>query len=261
LSRPIWHYRDFTFNAIKNDLMVRFARSRLGTAWMIINPLAQVAIYAIILSRVLGADIPGISSKYAYAIYLMAGQLAWTAFSDTILRSQNLFIDNASLLSKIHFPRLVLLFVSSGIALLNAAAFFAVILVIFVLLGHIPTWHAMLIPALLALTLLLAQAIGLITALLNVFYRDIGQVVPIILQFGFWLTPVVYRPDILPDVVRPVLHYNPMFHVVRAFQDVLVFHRIPDLMALTGVFACSVALLGIGLFLFHRANPELSESL
>lgn len=80
LFRSLWGYRGFVFSSIRNEFSARFSRSRLGGLWMIINPLAQVAIYALVLSNVLAAKLPGIDNKYAYAVYLMAGMLAWSYF-------------------------------------------------------------------------------------------------------------------------------------------------------------------------------------
>ena len=261
MLKQLWCYRSFVIGAIRNEFAVRFARSRFGVFWMVLNPLAQVCIYAAVLSKVLGAEMPGIDSKYAYAIYLMAGQLAWTTFSDVILRSQTMFIDNASLLSKISFPRLLLPLVTSGVVITNSMIFFMVIVVIFTLLGHFPGWPILGVPVLLLLTLCLGQAIGLIVAVLNVFYRDVGQVVPIVLQLGFWMTPIVYRPKILPDAISDLLAYNPMLHVVTAFQNVMVFDQPPQLGALAVVTAFSVMLMAFALFLVRRASPELVEAL
>lgn len=103
LFKSLWSYRGFVFSSIRNEFSARFARSRLGGLWMIINPLAQVAIYALVLSNVLAAKLPGIDNKYAYALYLMAGMLAWSLFSEIIGRCLTLFIDQGNLMKKCDF--------------------------------------------------------------------------------------------------------------------------------------------------------------
>ena len=108
LFKSLWDYRGFVFSSIRNEFSARFARSRLGGLWMIINPLAQVAIYALVLSNVLAAKLPGIDNKYAYALYLMAGMLAWSLFSEIISRCLTLFIDQGNLMKKMRFPRITL---------------------------------------------------------------------------------------------------------------------------------------------------------
>src|SRR5690606_35077483 len=119
MLQSLWRYRHFVLSSIRNELVTRFARSKLGGLWMVISPLAQVAIYALILSNLLAARLPGIENKYAYAIYLMAGLLAWTLFSDIITRCLTLFVDQGNLLKKMSFPRITLPAIAVGSSLLN----------------------------------------------------------------------------------------------------------------------------------------------
>lgn len=102
--RNLWAYRGFVTSSIRNEFVARFARSRLGGLWMIIHPLAQVAIYALILSNVLAAKLPGIDNPYAYALYLTAGITAWSLFAEIVGRCLTLFIDNGNLMKKMRFP-------------------------------------------------------------------------------------------------------------------------------------------------------------
>src|SRR5258708_429568 len=96
----VWRYRFFIYSSIKTELKVRFIRSRLGGMWMILHPLSQVIIFAFVLSAVMSAKLPGITNKYAYSIYLMAGILGWSLFTEILTRSVNVFIDNGNLLKK-----------------------------------------------------------------------------------------------------------------------------------------------------------------
>ena len=112
MLKALWNYRYFIFSSIKNELRLRFIRSRLGALWMIIHPLMQVLIFATILSEVLAAKLPGIDDKYGYALYLMSGTLCWTMFSETIGKSVNLFVDSGNLMKKMSFPRICLPFIA-----------------------------------------------------------------------------------------------------------------------------------------------------
>src|SRR6266542_1065217 len=133
-----WRYRYFILSSIKTELRVKFIRSQLGGLWMILNPLAQVLIFAFVLSAVLSAKLPGIANRYAYAIYLMAGILAWSLFIEIVNRCLTLFIDNGNLLKKLVFPRIALPLIVTGSASVNNALLFLAILVIFGVLGHLP---------------------------------------------------------------------------------------------------------------------------
>lgn len=228
---------------------------------MIINPLSQVLIYALILSNILAAKLPGIDNKYAYAIYLMAGLLAWNLFSEIISRCLTLFIEQGSLMKKMSFPRITLPAVVVGSCGLNNILLFVSVLGIFALLGHqfslIMLW---LIPLTL-IVIVLAIGIGLILGVMNVFLRDIGQAFPIILQVWFWFTPIVYPENIIPESYRHLLELNPMYTVTSAYQDVLVYNSVPDIDSLIIIVVIAGFLAALGLFLFRRASAEMVDVL
>lgn len=257
----LWRYRYFVLSTIRNELFSRFARSRLGGLWIIINPLMQVAIYALILSNVLAAKLPGVASQYGYAIYLMAGLLAWTLFSEIVSRCLGLFIENGNLMKKVNFPRITLPVIALGSSLLNNALLFIAMLGIFTVLGH---GFSLAMLWLLPLTLLLAGfalGLGLVLGVLNVFMRDINQVVPIILQMGFWLTPIVYPLSIIPADYHGWYAFNPLYPVVTAYQNVVLYAQRPELSSLVPMAVVATGLLALGLLLFRRASAELVDAL
>jgi lipopolysaccharide transport system permease protein len=257
----IYKYRYFIFSSIKNELRARFLRSKLGGLWMIIHPLAQVLIFALILSQVLSAKLPGVDNKYAYALYLMAGTLGWTLFAETIGRCLNLFIDSGNLMKKMAFPRICLPLVAAGTVLVNNVLLLVAILGVFAVLGHYPDSHALWLPILMAITVLWAMGIGLIVGVLNVFMRDIGQVVPVLLQALFWLTPVVYSLNILPQAYQSWFRLNPMYGLITSYQNVLVFGKEPLWMELSWLLLATMALLATALAVFRRASPEMVDVL
>ena len=251
MFRSLWQYRYFVISSIRNELISRFARSKLGGMWVIINPLAQVAIYALILSNILAAKLPGIENRYAYAIYLMSGLLAWTLFSEIITRCMTLFIEQGNLMKKMNFPRIALPSIVIGSSLLNNILLLIAMLGIFALLGHnFSTVMLWLIP--LTLTVVaLALGIGLILGVMNVFLRDIGQMVPIVLQVWFWFTPIVYPENIIPESYRHLLNLNPMYPIINAYHKVLVYNTTPAIHSLIVIAAISLALMLLSLFVFR----------
>lgn len=261
MMRSLWDYRGFVVSSIRNDFVARFARSRLGGLWMIIHPLTQVAIYALILSNVLAAKLPGIENKYAYALYLMAGMLAWSLFAEIVGRCLTLFIEQGNLMKKIRFPRITLPVIVVGSSLLNNLLLFLSLLLVFALLGQAPNLQMFwLIPLTLAVVAL-AAGLGLILGVLNVFVRDIGQIVPIVLQVWFWFTPIVYPVDIIPTELKGTMEANPMYPIVSAYHDVLVYDRVPDLQQIATTATMAIGLVLLGLFMFRRAAPEMVDAL
>lgn len=261
LFLAVWRYRYFIASSVRNELRVRFIRSKLGGLWMVIHPLMQVLIFALILSEVLAAKLPGIDNKYAYALYLMAGMLSWNLFAETISRCINLFIDSGNLMKKMAFPRICLPLIAAGTLLVNNLLLVVAIFAVFAALGHYPGEQVLWLPVLIALNLVLAMAIGLVLGVLNVFMRDIGQVVPVILQALFWLTPVVYSLSVLPERYQVWFKFNPLYPLVTSYQNVLVFNK-PPLWSELGWLALVAALTGVvALSLFRKASPEMVDVL
>jgi len=256
-----WRYRFFISSSVRTELRTKFVRSRLGGLWMILNPLAQVLIFAFVLSAVLSAKLPGITNRYAYAIYLMAGTLGWSLFSEIVNRCLTLFIDNANILKKLAFPKIALPLIVVGSALVNNILLFLAILFIFGVLGHMPGAALIALPLLMAVTVALALGFGLALGVLNVFMRDVGQVVPVLMQFLYWFTPVVYMAHIIPEQYRGWLVFNPLIPIVTGYQDVLLYNRLPDLGALAGVGVLAAVLLLVSLVLFRKASPEMVDQL
>ena len=228
---------------------------------MIINPLSQVLIYALILSNILAAKLPGVDSQYAYAIYLMAGLLAWNLFSEIISRCLNLFIEQGNLMKKMSFPRITLPTIVVGSCALNNLLLFISMLGIFLLLGHQFSPAMLWLLPLTVLVIMMALGVGLILGIMNVFMRDIGQVVPIFLQVGFWFTPIVYPLNIIPESYRHLMDFNPMYPVTNAYQQILVYGQTPSLNAIIPVFIISMVVLLLSLFMFRRAGAEMVDVL
>ncbi|MBA2778987.1 ABC transporter permease [Billgrantia kenyensis] len=261
MLKGLWAYRGFVLSSIKNEFVTRFARSKLGGFWMILQPLAQVLIYALILSAVLSAKLPGIDSQYAYAIYLTAGFLGWMLFSEIINRCLNLFIEQGNLMKKMKFPKITLPTIVVGSALLNNVMLLLAILGVFAVLGHFPTLQILWLPVLTLAMVSLALGLGLVLGILNVFIRDIGQAVPILLQVAFWFTPIVYPINIIPERLQQLLVLNPIYPIIRGYHDVLVFGQAPHLGQVILIMTVGFLILAFGLFLFRRASAELVDAL
>lgn len=256
-----WRYRYFILSSIKNELRLKFIRSQLGGLWLILSPLAQVLILAFVLSAVMSAKLPGIASRYAYAIFLMAGILGWSLFIEIINRCLTLFIDNGNILKKLVFPKIALPLIVTGSASVNNALLLLAILVIFGLLGHLPGAAVIWLPVIMVVNVALALGLGLALGVVNVFVRDIGQIVPVVLQFVFWLTPIVYTVEIIPKDYRGWLILNPLIPIITAYQNALLYDRAPDWAGLGLVALIAAGLLAFALVLFRKASPEMVDQL
>lgn len=257
----LWRYRHFVMASIRGELKGRYARSRLGLLWSVLNPLAQATIFAVILSEVLGSKLSGVDVKGAYPIYLMSGMAAWGLFSEILNRCLSVFIEYAGTLKKISFPRLCLPIIVWGGALVNHLMLLASMLVVFAFFGHFPawTWFSVLIG--IVLISMLAFGLGMMLGIFNAFSRDVGQIVAVVMQIWFWLTPIVYMRDILPTHLRWFLDLNPMTALVAIYQNAILFNRWPDPSTLIAPAVLALALFTTSFLLFRRASAELADVL
>jgi len=261
LFSNIYTYRFFIVNSVKNEFITKFAKSKLGVAWAILHPLAQVLIYATILSSVLSAKLPGIDNKYAYAIYLMSGMLCWMLFSEIFSRCIGIFTDNANIIKKMSFPKIVLPATVVLSSVINNLILFAAIAVVFAFLGHFAGVNLIFLPILSVITMMLAVGFGLFFGVINVFMRDVGQIIAIVLQFLFWLTPIVYMTSILPSNLQELIYINPLVGVVSGYHDILIYDKTPDFSLLIYPIIIGAASLGAAFFVYKRAEEEMADVL
>jgi lipopolysaccharide transport system permease protein len=256
----LWRYRHFIRTSIRAELQGRFARSSLGALWHILNPLAQAAILALVLSEVMGVRLPNMD-RAAYPVYLMAGNAAWGLFTEIFNRCITVFIAYSGSLKKISFPRLCLPAIVWGSALVNHLMLLAAIFVVFIALGHMPSVTWLVLPLGVLLISMFAFGLGLLLGIINVFARDVAEVAGILLQIWFWLTPIVYSADTVPERFRWLVALNPLAPLVRIYQDAFLYNRWPDFGALAGPAALATALVVLAFALFRRASSELVDAL
>jgi len=256
-----WQNRFFIITSIKMDFKSRFSRSLFGSVWAILNPLVMVAIYAFILSQIMKAKLPGIESAYAYPIYLISGIIGWTLFTEVISRGLMIFIENGHYLKKLPFPRSNLIFVLLGASLINSLILILAAVGIFLGLGFVPNSSLLWLVPLQILTALFALGIGIVCGVLNVFLRDVGQIVPIILQLLFWLTPIVYTINIIPEDLQYLLKLNPAFNIVDMYHNILAFKIPPSLEGLGELAIMAIVSNLIGLLLYQKAYKDIVEEL
>ncbi|MCO5734711.1 ABC transporter permease [Rhizobium sp. SSA_523] len=261
MLNAIWNYRYFIVTSVQADFRNRVARSRLGLLWLILAPLAQIVTYAFVLSSVMAQRLPGIESPFAYAIYLMAGFQGWLLFVEIVSRSMNVFIESGNVLKKIAFPRIALPLVVVISSIINNLIFFIVLLAVFTLAGFSMGSALIWLPLLILVNAALAAGLGVTLGVLNVFLRDIGQIVPIIIQFLFWMTPIVYVKDILPPAFQTVIKLNPLFWLIDNYHRVMVYDARPDLVVLSLLGLLAIVFLALGMTLFRKASAEMVDVL
>lgn len=257
----LWHYRGFVLGSVQREFQSRYRNSLLGALWTIINPLAMIIVYTVIFSRLMQARLPGVDNDLGYGIYLCAGLLTWGLFAEILGRGQAVFLEHANLLKKLSFPRICLPLVVVLNALLNFAIIFGLFLGFLVVTGNFPGWVVLGMLPVLLVQVVFAVGLGIILGVLNVFFRDVGQMTGIVLQFWFWFTPIIYPPTILPEGIAELLRWNPMVPLIQAYQGIFVNAAWPQWQSLWPMAVISVLLCVFALSLFRKRAGEMVDEL
>ena len=236
----------------KRDFAERFAGSVLGSLWAIILPMVNLFIYIVIFGQLMGARLPGASEMNAYGIYLAAGLIPWTAFSATIQRCAPVFINKKNIITKVKtsLPSLLIHIVLSET--ITYGITMSVFFVILAVMGYEFKGVLLYVPILYYLQQVMALAIGLLAAVLNVFIRDVSEIVGVVLQLWFWFTPIVYVFDILPRIAKKMLIYNPVYPIIQSYHNIFVFdaHPLWEPLAVLALLAHCFLFLSYRLFLY-----------
>ncbi len=261
MLKGAWHYRGFILGSVRREFETRYRGSLLGVAWTVLNPLAMILVYTVIFSEVMRTRLPGVDDRLAYSVFLCSGLLTWGLFSEVVSRSLTMFLDNSNLLKKLSFPRICLPLVSLLNSLLNFSIIFGLFCGFLLITGRLPGVALLAFPLLLLLQLMFAAGLGMLLGLLNVFFRDVGQMFGIVVQFWFWFTPIVYPLAILPEPIRHAIQLNPMTALIQSYQNLFLYGRWPDWAQLLPLAVAGILLCGLALALFRRRSGEMVDEL
>jgi lipopolysaccharide transport system permease protein len=219
----LFEWQDFVLATAARELRARYARSLFGWLWLVLPPAVLIAIYTLVFSRLMrsGGSLPD-RGPYTYALYLCAGLLTWQWFADLLSRVVGVFTNNAAMLKKTAVPWHALLAADALVATFGLAVQMILFALFLAVLGQWPGAQAVLFIPLLLCQALLALGLGIALAVVQVFFRDVGLALPLVLQVWFWLTPIVYPLDALPAAAQEVLRWNPLQPLAQGFQNIVV---------------------------------------
>jgi lipopolysaccharide transport system permease protein len=257
----LWRYRHFVGGSVRRQFAARYVGSALGASWNVVQPAITVLIYTLIFGSIMKAKMPGIDDKLAYGVYLCAGMFTWNLFAEIVGRMSTVFIENANVMKKTSFPRITLPAIVALSSLANFAVVFALFLLLLLVTDRFPGWPLLWCVPLLVIETALAVGMGMIAAVLNVFFRDVGQLVGIVVQFWFWLTPIVYLPTIVDQPYRGLFDFNPIYPLILGFQQIAALGGSPPWHAIGWVAALAFAALAGGYAVFRRHVGEMVDEL
>lgn len=261
LTLALWRYKGFVLSMVERELRQRYAQSLLGSLWNVIHPVALILVYTLIFSQVMRSRLPGNNTPFGYSIYLCAGLLPWTLFAGSLDRGIGVFLEQASLIKKVNFPRITLPFIVQLAALSDFAVIFGLYSIFLVLIGQFPGWPILAVIPLLMVQQVFAAGLGLLLGSLNVFVRDTKQVMAIVLQFWFWFTPVVYATGAVPKRAADILRWNPLWPVVNAYHELFLTRAWPRFEGIWVTLLSALLAGAAGAAAYRRLSPGMADEL
>lgn len=213
--RDLWNYRELFFVLAWRDVAVRYKQTVIGLAWALIQPLLTMVVFTIIFGKV--AKLPT-DGAVPYALLVYAGLLPWQLFSTALTGASNSLIGNANLISKVYFPRLIVPASAVVVALIDFLISFSILAGLVIWYQFVPGWQIFALPFFVAMAFLASLGPGLLITALNVKYRDFRYVIPFIVQFGLYVSPVGFSSNVIPEQWRLLYSLNPVVGVIDGFR-------------------------------------------
>ncbi len=248
-------YSELVKNLTVKEFKLRYRNSFLGFLWSLLNPLCMLIILTLVFSTLLRS---GISN---FPVFLLPALLCWRFFSISTSMSLSSVIGNAPLVTKVYFPRWLLVLSSNIANLIGSSLEFAALFPLLAILGMRITFLILLLPVILAFEFLLIIGVSLILASLNVYYRDFNQIWDITLQIGFFLCPIIYSMNVIPERYLLVYSLNPMTRVIESVRNILYYNTLPILTDFVIVLASGALLLFVGYLVYRRLEPGFAEEI
>jgi lipopolysaccharide transport system permease protein len=254
--KDLWKYRELFYFLAWRDILVRYKQTAIGFAWALIRPFLTMVVFTVVFGNL--AKLP--SEGAPYPILVFAAMLPWQFFANALSECSNSLISNANLISKVYFPRLIVPtsavivsfvdFMISGIILLGLMAWY----------NFVPTWRILTLPGFAGIAFAASIGAGLWLAALNVEYRDFRYIVPFIVQFGLYISPVGFSSGIVPEQWRLVYSLNPMVGVIDGFRWAILGGQTtiywPGFLLSTGLV---VLLLVSGIWYFRKMERRFAD--
>ncbi|HUK56510.1 MAG TPA: ABC transporter permease [Nitrospiria bacterium] len=246
---------------VVRDIRTRYMGSFLGVFWALVHPLTQLIIFYFVFSVVLKAKLGAEYADTNYALWLMSGMLPWIIFSEVVSRSPNAVLEQANLIRKTVFPSEILPFAHVSAALVNHLILFVMLLGFLLLSGQGLSLKLAWLPLYLAGIILFALGLAWILSALNVFLRDIGQILGVLLNLWFFFTPIIYPASLIPEAFRPWLALNPMLYPVEGYRMALLGRTEPDFSGLVILFIWGIGAFMVGGLVFKKLKPAFADVL
>ena len=253
LVNDLRHYREFLKSNVKKDIRGKYKGSFLGVLWSFINPLLSVLVYAIVFPYIMRIKVEN------YLIYLITGIIPWTFFTSSINMGLISVLSNADIIKKVYFPRIILPISTVTSCLVNFLISCLIIVLFCLGSGLGISFQILWLPLIALIQYVMLLGFTFILSAIEMYMRDIEHIVNFILSMAFYVTPILYTPDIFPEKLAWVLKVNPMAYLVNAYRSIFFYQKMPDLIGIGVVSIFSIFLFMIGYLIFEKLQKGFAE--
>ena len=246
---------------VGRSLKARFAGTMMGMLWAIFLPLAQACIYTFVFSVIMHAKSEGAYQQVPFPIWLLTGLLPWTMFAEALGLAARAITGNVHLVKKTMFDKKVLPLCSVLTSLVNHGFALIILLAVMLFYGLRPGWSILFLPLVSFVMFLFILAWAYIVAAFNVFLRDIDQLLGVVLNIGFFATPIVYSATLAPSAFRFIFKMNPFFYFVNFYREIILLNKLPDIFTLFMLTSGILLFFAIAVRQFEALAPEFADSL
>jgi len=257
--RDLWRYRELFYMLAWRDISVRYRQTAVGVAWAVLQPLATMIVMTVVFGKVAGLSK---ASGPPYALLVIAGMLPWQFFSSAFAGASQSLVTNAGLISKVYFPRMIIPAGAVATSFVDLLIAFTILLAMLIWFQFVPNWHIVVLPLFMALSFGAAMGFGLLVAALNVKFRDFRYVVPFIVQFGVYISPIGYSSELIRSRLGDTLYYvyclNPIVGIIDGFRWAILGTPLDVFALLIACASVAVAIL-VGVWYFRRTETGFAD--
>lgn len=254
--KDIWNYRELAYNLAKRDITVRYKQTRIGLGWAIIAPIINMFVSTFIFGTLAGLSTDG-SAPYFIMVY--AGSIPWAIFQQNVLQTSSTFINNAALMKKVYYPRILSPIGAALASLFDSLVSIIVLVIMMLIVGYLPTVRFLLFPVFLLLNSALGLFTGLFLSAFNVKWRDMAQIIPFVLSIAQYVCPVSYSISSIPEKYRLIYSLNPATGLISAFKWCVIGDMTFDWLSFGVAIAWLCLFIVTGIVLFRKTERNFVD--
>ncbi len=261
MNKNVLHsYVRILIDLVKRDIKAKYLGSYLGILWSVITPILNILIFWFVFEFGF-RSMP--VSDYPFILWLIAGIVPWFFIGEAIINGTNAIVENSFLVKKVVFKIYLLSIIKIFSALIINIVFIIMAFIAFILYGFEFDVYILQLPYYILAAFMLVWSISMITSTINVFFRDMAQIISVFVQFGFWVSPIVWSLNMMPEEFHSILKFNPTYHIVNGFRDMFIYKQWfwEDPIILMVFWLVVAVLFLIGFFLFNKLKSHFSDVL